>query len=86
MRSSYSQLRAPLTPTGGASTALEGLTSVPLLPTPGASDGSGGAQHPDKRKGHSRQLIDFALLMGSDEATSNTDGERREESGLPRNE
>jgi DNA (cytosine-5)-methyltransferase 1 len=33
-----------------------------LLPTPGASDGSGGGQHPDKREGHSRQLIDYVLL------------------------
>lgn len=43
----------------------EGSTSVRLLPTPGASDSSGGAQHPDKRKGHSRQLIDYALLLGA---------------------
>jgi DNA (cytosine-5)-methyltransferase 1 len=28
-----------------------------LLPTPNASDGTGGGQHPDKRAGHSRQLI-----------------------------
>ena len=33
-----------------------------LLPTPNASDGSGGGQHPDKREGHSRQLIDYVLL------------------------
>jgi len=33
-----------------------------LLPTPNASDGTGGGQHPDKRQGHSRQLIDYALL------------------------
>lgn len=32
-----------------------------LLPTPNASDGSGGGQHPDKRAGHSRQLIDYVL-------------------------
>lgn len=32
------------------------------LPTPNASDASGGGQHPDKRVGHSRQLIDYALL------------------------
>jgi DNA (cytosine-5)-methyltransferase 1 len=35
---------------------------VTLLPTPNASDGSGGGQHPDKREGHSRQLIDYVLL------------------------
>ena len=34
---------------------------VTLLPTPNASDGSGGGQHPDKREGHSRQLIDYVL-------------------------
>lgn len=34
-----------------------------LLPTPNASDGSGGGQHPDKREGHSRQLIDYALTV-----------------------
>ena len=33
-----------------------------LLPTPNASDASGGGAHPDKREGHSRQLIDYALL------------------------
>jgi len=32
-----------------------------LLPTPNASDASGGGQHPDKREGHSRQLIDYVL-------------------------
>ena len=32
-----------------------------LLPTPNASDGSGGGQHPDKLAGHSRQLIDYVL-------------------------
>lgn len=35
--------------------------AVQLLPTPNASDGTGGGQHPDKRIGHSRQLIDYAL-------------------------
>ena len=35
--------------------------AVQLLPTPNASDGSGGGQHPDKREGHSRQLIDYVL-------------------------
>lgn len=46
--------------------ALLGMQSshdtVDLLPTPNASDGSGGGAHPDNRVGHSRQLIDFALL------------------------
>lgn len=36
---------------------------VALLPTPNASDGSGGGQHPDKREGHSRQLIDSVLAL-----------------------
>jgi len=33
-----------------------------LLPTPNASDGSGGGQHPERREGHSRQLIDYILV------------------------
>lgn len=36
-----------------------------LLPTPNASDGTGGGLHPDTRAGHSTQLIDFAVLHGS---------------------
>ncbi|MCE5291569.1 MAG: DNA cytosine methyltransferase [Nocardiaceae bacterium] len=36
-----------------------------LLPTPAASDATGGGQHPSKREGHSRQLIDYALLNGT---------------------
>ncbi|MDO3110050.1 DNA cytosine methyltransferase [Mycobacteroides abscessus] len=36
-----------------------------LLPTPAASDATGGGQVPDKREGHSRQLIDYALLNGT---------------------
>lgn len=32
-----------------------------LLPTPNASDGSGGGQHPSRREGHSQQLIDYVL-------------------------
>ncbi|WP_349318880.1 DNA cytosine methyltransferase [Mycolicibacterium canariasense] len=41
--------------------------AISLLPTPNASDGTGGGQHPDQREGHSRQLIDFALLHGSEQ-------------------
>ena len=36
-------------------------TVVVHLPTPNASDASGGGQHPRKRAGHSRQLIDYVL-------------------------
>lgn len=36
-----------------------------LLPTPSASDSTGGGAHPDRREGHSRQLIDYALMHGS---------------------
>lgn len=36
-----------------------------LLPTPCASDATGGGAHPDSREGHSRQLIDYALLNGT---------------------
>lgn len=35
------------------------------LPSPAASDGTGGWQHPDKREGHTRQLCDYALLDGT---------------------
>ncbi|AEK08609.1 methylase [Mycobacterium phage DLane] len=35
------------------------------LPTPAASDATGGGQHPDRREGHSRQLCDYALLDGT---------------------
>lgn len=31
------------------------------LPTPNAADGTGGGQHPDRREGHSQQLIDQVL-------------------------
>lgn len=47
-------------PVGGAGT----LPAVDHLPTPNASDGSGGGQMPDKRTGHSRQLIDAVLDLG----------------------
>lgn len=50
---------------GGSDAAASSDASVDLLPTPKASDGSGGGQHPDKRAGHSRQLIDYALLLRS---------------------
>lgn len=39
--------------------------ALALLPTPNASDASGGGAHPDRREGHSRQLIDYALLNGT---------------------
>ena len=35
------------------------------LPTPSASDGTGGGQHPDRREGHSRQICDYALMDGT---------------------
>ena len=37
--------------------------TLTYLPTPNASDSSGGGQHPDRRVGHSRQLIDYALAI-----------------------
>ncbi|MFI5783528.1 DNA cytosine methyltransferase [Nocardia sp. NPDC051570] len=36
-----------------------------LLPTPTASDGTGGGVHPDRRAGRTRQLADYALVHGS---------------------
>ncbi|NEW42751.1 DNA cytosine methyltransferase [Nocardia cyriacigeorgica] len=35
------------------------------LPTPSASENTGGGVHPDKRVGHTRQLIDYALVHGT---------------------
>ncbi|QHB38103.1 DNA methyltransferase [Mycobacterium phage Noelle] len=35
-----------------------------LLPTPSASDATGGGAHPSKRVGHSRQIIDAVLTYG----------------------
>ena len=52
-----------------------GLTTVsahfprndtPVMPTPTASDATGGGQHPSKRVGHTRQLIDTVLGLTSD--------------------
>ena len=45
-----------------------------LLPTPNASDATGGGQHPSKRVGHSRQLIYYALSIGDTTPTPSTDG------------
>jgi DNA (cytosine-5)-methyltransferase 1 len=41
--------------------AIEGI----LLPTPAASDATGGGRHPDARTWHTSQIIDVALLHGS---------------------
>ena len=48
---------------GGSAAVV--ASPVALLPTPNASDGTGGGQHPDKRTGHSQQLIDYALAHGT---------------------
>jgi len=70
----------------GASRTISLSTAVhhELLPTPNASDGTGGGQHPDKREGPSRQLIDYVLLCSpaaSDGAGGKTSrsGERIDE-------
>lgn len=47
-------------PVGGEGT----LPALNHLPTPNASDSTGGGQTPDKRTGHSRQLIDAVLDLG----------------------
>lgn len=59
-----------------------------LLPMPNASDASGGGQHPDKRTGHTRQLIDYALLCTPSAADGagghlNRSGDRKAEQLLP---
>lgn len=73
MRSNSFPRPARLMQMGGGSTEPEAMTSVRLLPTPNASDASGGAMHPDRRKGHSRQLIDF-VSEGSNAPPANTEG------------
>ena len=52
---------APLAWAVGGEGALPALNH---LPTPNASDSTGGGQTPDKRTGHSRQLIDAVLDLG----------------------
>ena len=37
------------------------VPEAPVMPTPTASDATGGGQHPSKRTGHTRQLIDTVL-------------------------
>ena len=66
----YGRLELLPTPTGrdGRGANQRGDESClhdALLPTPTASDSTGGGTHPDNRQGHSRQLIDYALLDGS---------------------
>lgn len=41
-------------------------TVVDLLPTPMASDGNHGGQHPDRRTGHTQQLVDAAHAHGTE--------------------
>lgn len=50
----------------GKSLALNDVEA--LLPTPNASDMTGGGQHPSKRAGHSRQVIDEVLGLPGAEA------------------
>lgn len=64
----------------GQSQNPERMDHVPNIvratwPTPGASDGSGGPQHPDKRKagGHSQQLPDYAIGTASSGCLARTE-------------
>lgn len=50
---------------GGDDLITTVFRTLALLPTPSACDASGGGQSLDKRQGHTRQLIDFALLDGT---------------------
>ncbi|PPJ06070.1 DNA cytosine methyltransferase [Nocardia nova] len=58
-------------------------TTVAWLPTPNASDGSGGGMHPDRRIGHSRQLIDYALVDAVEWGRYATAIERQERLSRP---
>lgn len=43
------------------------ITTVSVhFPTPAASDSTGGGQHPSKRKGHTKQLIDTVLELNGE--------------------
>lgn len=45
-----------------------GITAVSAhFPTPAASDSTGGGQHPNKRKGHTKQLIDTVLELNGED-------------------
>ncbi|WP_237170393.1 hypothetical protein [Prescottella equi] len=41
--------------------SLPEVIGAKMLPSPKASDATGGGQHPDKRKGHTQQLVDAVL-------------------------
>jgi DNA (cytosine-5)-methyltransferase 1 len=55
-------------------------TAVDLLPTPAAAESTGGGQHPDKRIGHTHQLIDYALMHGTPRWGTYEPAIRRQES------
>lgn len=50
---------------GGDDLITTVFRTLTLLPTPSACDASGGGQSLDKRQGHTRQLVDYALLDGT---------------------
>ncbi|CPV56498.1 DNA cytosine methyltransferase [Mycobacteroides abscessus] len=50
---------------GGDDLITTVFRTLALLPTPSACDASGGGQSLDKRQGHTRQLVDYALLDGT---------------------
>ncbi|MBN7563404.1 DNA methylase [Mycobacterium phage prophi104-2] len=50
---------------GGDDLITTVFRTLALLPTPSACDASGGGQSLNKRQGHTRQLIDYALLDGT---------------------
>ncbi|TDH19643.1 DNA cytosine methyltransferase [Mycobacteroides franklinii] len=50
---------------GGDDLITTVFRTLSLLPTPSACDASGGGQSLDKRVGHTRQLVDYALLDGT---------------------
>lgn len=50
---------------GGDDLITAVFRTLALLPTPSACDSSGGGQSLDKRQGHTRQLVDYALLDGT---------------------
>lgn len=71
---------------GGASSLAD--VACLLLPTPSASDATGGGSHPDSRQGNSSQLIDYALLCTPSTADGdgghlNRSGKRKDEPLLP---
>ena len=77
-RGQSSRVGAPQSGLGSSDLSLQ---SVDLLPTPCASDSSGGGMHPDTRVGHSKQLIDYVHLLCTPAASDGAGGKTSRSGG-----